>query len=62
MYKVITSNAEVIVCHERLSNQNNKHIVYISRLDKEWLSNHKQASLEKKTFFRRAETNSCFVN
>jgi glycosyltransferase involved in cell wall biosynthesis len=47
MYKIITSNSEVIVCHERLSNQKHKHIVYISRLDEEWLSNQKIASLEK---------------
>jgi len=33
MYKIVTSNANVIVCHERLFNKKKSHLVNISRLD-----------------------------
>jgi len=50
MYRIVTSKAKVIVCHERLFDKKKSHLVYISRLDQEWLSNHKPASLDKIRF------------
>ena len=50
MYKVVTSNSKVIVCHERLYDKEKSHLVYISRLDNEWVTNHKTASLDKTKF------------
>ena len=50
MYKIVTSNSKVIVCHERLFNKNKSHLVDISRLDDEWLKNHKNAPLDKIRF------------
>ena len=50
MYLIITSNSKVIVCHERLYNKKKSHLVYISRLDDEWLRNHKDAALDKIKF------------
>jgi len=47
MYTIVTSSAEVIVCHERLFNKKKSHIVYISRLDEKWLKNQKEALLDK---------------
>ncbi len=47
MYKVVTANSRVIVCHERLFDKKKSHLVYISRLDEEWLTNHKEALLDK---------------
>ena len=50
MYKIVTSNSKVIVCHERLSNKKNKHLVYISRLDEQWLKDYKKPLLDKPRF------------
>ena len=50
MYTIVTSNSEVIVCHERLFNKKKPHLVYISRLDEEWEKNHREASLDKARF------------
>ena len=50
MYRIVTSNSEVIVCHERLFDKNKSHLVYISRLDEDWQSNHKEALLDKVRF------------
>jgi len=50
MYKIVTSNSKVIVCHERLFNKNKSHLVDISRLDGEWLKNQKDALLDKIRF------------
>ena len=50
MYIIVTSNSEVIVCHERLFDKNKSHLVYISRLDEDWQSNHKEALLDKVRF------------
>ena len=50
MYKIVTSNSKVIVCHERLFNKNKSHLVDISRLDDEWLKNQKDALLDKIRF------------
>ena len=50
MYKIVTSNSKVIVCHDRLYNKKKSHLVHISRLDQEWLSNHREAVLEKVKF------------
>jgi len=47
MYKIITSNSKVIVCHERLYNKKKSHLVSVSRLDEEWLQDHKEALLDK---------------
>jgi len=50
MYKIVTSNSKVIVCHERLFDKKKFHLVYISRLDDEWTKNHKDALLDKIRF------------
>ncbi len=50
MYKIVTSRSKVIVCHERLHDKDKSHLVYISRLDNEWLKNHKPALLNKARF------------
>ena len=50
MYRIVTSNSEVIVCHNRLSNKKQKHIVYISRLDDDWLKGYKPVILDKIRF------------
>ena len=50
MYKIVTSNSKVIVCHERLFDKKKSHLVYISRLDEEWLTNHKEVLLDKIRF------------
>jgi len=47
MYKIVTSKSKVIVCHERLFDQKKSHLVYISRLDDEWLVNQKEVLLDK---------------
>ena len=47
MYSVMTARTQVIVCHERLFNKRKSHLVYISRLDDDWLTNHKNAPLDK---------------
>ena len=49
MYKIITSNSKVIVCHERLYKKKS-HLVYISRLDEEWLKDQKDVLLDKARF------------
>ena len=41
MYLIVTSNSKVIVCHKRLFNKKKSHLVYISRLDEEWIKNQK---------------------
>jgi len=50
MYKLVTKNSKVIVCHERLYDKNKSQLVYISRLDDDWLTNHKEALLDKIRF------------
>ena len=50
MYLIVTSNSKVIVCHKRLFNKKKSHLVYISRLDEEWIKNQKKASLDKVRF------------
>ena len=50
MYKIVTSNSKVIVCHERLFDKKKSHLVDISRLDDEWFTNHKDALLDKVRF------------
>jgi len=50
MYKIVTSNSKVIVCHERLYDKEKSHLVYISRLDNDWINNHKNAPLDKARF------------
>ena len=50
MYKIVTSNSKVIVCHERLFDKKKFHLVNISRLDDEWTKNHKDALLDKTRF------------
>ena len=50
MYKIVTSNSKVIVCHERLFDKKKSHLVNISRLDDEWFINHKDALLDKVRF------------
>ena len=50
MYKIVTSNSKVIVCHERLFDKKKSHLVYISRLDDEWLKDQKDVLLDKARF------------
>ena len=50
MYIIVTHNSKVITCHERLSNKKKSHLVYISRLDDEWLKNQKVVRLDKARF------------
>ena len=50
MYKIVTSNSKVIVCHERLFDKKKSHLVYISRLDEEWLKDQKDVLLDKARF------------
>ena len=50
MYKIVTSNSKVIVCHERLFDKKKSHLVYISRLDDQWFKNYKEAPLDKIRF------------
>jgi len=50
MYKIVTSNSRVIVCHERLYNKKKSYLVDISRLDDDWFINHKEALLDKIRF------------
>ena len=47
MYKIVTSNSKVIVCHERLFDKNKSQLVSISRLDEEWFKDQKKALLDK---------------
>ena len=47
MFIIVTSNSKVIVCHERLYKKKKSHLVQISRLDNEWLKDHKDAPLDK---------------
>ena len=50
MYKIVTSGSKVIVCHERLFDKKKSHLVYISRLDDEWLKDQKDVLLDKARF------------
>tara|TARA_B110000014_G_C20093124_1_gene572565 strand:+ start:713 stop:1744 length:1032 start_codon:yes stop_codon:yes gene_type:complete len=50
MYKIVTVNSKVIVCHERLYDKKKSHLVYISRLDDEWFMNYKEVLLDKIKF------------
>ncbi len=50
MYKIVTSYSKVIVCHERLFDKNKSYLVNISRLDDEWIKNHKDALLDRIRF------------
>ena len=47
MFLLATSNANLIVCHERLTKKKNYHIVFPSQLDQQWHENLKKASLDK---------------
>ena len=47
MFLFITSNSKVIICNPRLYNTKKSFLVSPSRLNSEWLSNHKEASLDK---------------
>lgn len=50
MYRLVTLNSKVMVCHERLYKKSKSHIIYPSRLDDSWLSNHKKPLLDKIKF------------
>ena len=47
MFLLTTSNANLIVCHERLTKKKNYHIVFPSQLNQQWHENLKKASLDK---------------
>ena len=50
MLKIVTYKNKVIVCHERLYDKKKSHLVYISRLDNDWLDDYKKAPLDKARF------------
>ena len=50
MYKLVTLNSKVIVCHERLHKKSKSHIIYPSQLDDSWLANYKKPLLDKIKF------------
>lgn len=50
MYKVVTLNSQIIVCHERLFDKKKSHLINVSRLDDSWLKNRKEAILDKAKF------------
>ena len=50
MYKIVTANSDVIVCHDRLFKKNKSHLISISRLDDMWFENHKKVLLDKVRF------------
>ena len=50
MYKLVTLNSKVIVCHERLFDKKKSYQVSISRLDDKWFNNIKDALLDKIRF------------
>ncbi len=50
MYKIVTLNSQVIVCHERLFDKKKSHLITVSRLDDVWVKNHKEALLDKVKF------------
>ena len=47
MYTIMTSNSNVIVCHERLFKKRKCHLIFPSRLDDQWQHNQKKVSLDK---------------
>ena len=47
MYTIMTSNSNVIVCHDRLFKKRKCHLIFPSRLDNQWLQNYKKVSLDK---------------
>ena len=50
MFIIVTRNSKVIVCHERLFDKNKSSLVYISRLDEEWIKNQKEPKIDKPNF------------
>jgi len=47
MYLIVTAYSNVIVCHERLFKSKKSNLVFISRLDDDWIANHKKPLLDK---------------
>ena len=47
MYVIVTSCSRVIVCHKRLFNHKKSHLVFISRLDDDWIKDHTKPLLDK---------------
>ena len=51
MYKIVTTNSKVIICHERLMDKKKDcHLIHPSRLDDEWFKNHKKVLLDQIKF------------
>jgi len=46
MFRIVTSNSEIISVHSRLINKKG-HLIHPSRIDNQWFHNHKEASLNK---------------
>ena len=46
MYRVVTSNSDVISVHSRLIKKKG-HVIHPSRIDDQWFQNHKEVSLDK---------------
>ena len=51
MYKIVTTNSKVIICHDRLMDKKKDcHLIHPSRLDDEWFKNHKKVLLDQIKF------------
>ena len=57
MYKIVTSNSVVIALHERLIKKNKGYVINSSTLNNKWLSNLKNANLDKIRFLYVARLN-----
>ena len=47
MFKIVTSNSTVISVHSRLFKNKKNHLIHPSRLDEQWLKDHKKVKLDK---------------
>ena len=50
MYLIVTSKSKVLVNHERLFDKKKSYLINSSRLDEQWLTNHKNVALDKVRF------------
>ena len=47
MFKIVTQNSKVIVCHKRLYNEDKSFLIKPARLNEQWFKNHKNPDLSK---------------
>ena len=57
MFSIVTSNATVIMLHDRLYKKKNGHVIASSTLDENWLQNFKEPKLNKVKFLYVARIN-----